>query len=115
MKKAIKARWIKALRSGRYRQGEGGLRIDDGKPEYCCLGVLAQIQGARWDADGCPHLGKQLVGHAAGPSFFLTPKIAAGVRYPTQKRLAEMNDGTGRFASRAVSFDDIADYIERKL
>lgn len=40
----IKARWIKALRSGKYKQGQGRLRqpTPDGD-EYCCLGVLCEL------------------------------------------------------------------------
>jgi hypothetical protein len=41
IKKSIKKKWIKALRSGKYEQGQTMLCDDDGK--YCCLGVLAQI------------------------------------------------------------------------
>lgn len=116
MDKKLKAKWIKALLGGRYKQGGDGLRINFGRqPEYCCLGVLAQIQGARWDEDGCPHLGKQLVGHIDGPSSFLAPKVAGGLHFATQKRLAEMNDGTGRFYGRISTFKDIAAYIMAKL
>jgi fatty acid-binding protein DegV len=39
MDKDIKAKWLEALRSGRYRQGEGALRVDD---KFCCLGVLPE-------------------------------------------------------------------------
>ena len=37
----IKAKWLEALRSGKYEQGKGCLRDHEGK--YCCLGVLADI------------------------------------------------------------------------
>jgi len=37
-------KWLKALESGKYKQGKGYLcRIDNGKPEYCCLGVAAKV------------------------------------------------------------------------
>jgi hypothetical protein len=41
MKTKIKELWIEALRSGKYQQGEGLLKTQDGK--YCCLGVLCDI------------------------------------------------------------------------
>jgi len=42
--KENRAKWIKALSSGRYRQAEGILRhIDHGRKKYCCLGVACQI------------------------------------------------------------------------
>jgi hypothetical protein len=48
MNQVIKKKWVKALRSGKYKQGSINLRNTKGG--YCCLGVLAEIiQGA--DAD----------------------------------------------------------------
>ena len=41
MDKKIKTRWLKALRSGKYKQGKQTLRTKDG--EYCCLGVLCDL------------------------------------------------------------------------
>lgn len=38
----LKAKWIKALRSGKYEQGKDYL-YKNGK--YCCLGVLGCIKG----------------------------------------------------------------------
>lgn len=34
-------KWLKALRSGEYRQGRGQLRNNKG--EYCCLGVACEV------------------------------------------------------------------------
>ena len=51
-------RWVKALRSGKYEQGCGSLKMnvksEDGlitdKHQYCCLGVLCDISGiGEWD------------------------------------------------------------------
>lgn len=51
MKKRIKKLWLKALRSGKYKQGKGCLRADR---KYCCLGVLCDVyakeKGERWGA-----------------------------------------------------------------
>ena len=41
MNKNAKA-WVKALRSGKYKQGEGVLRVED---KYCCLGVACELAG----------------------------------------------------------------------
>lgn len=45
MKKSIKKKWLKALRSGEYKQGTGNLRDKDfdGETNFCCLGVLCNI------------------------------------------------------------------------
>lgn len=41
----IKAQWVAALRSGEYKQGQGGLQsiTADGVATHCCLGVLCDI------------------------------------------------------------------------
>jgi hypothetical protein len=36
--------WLRALRSGEYKQGRRVLKDDDGA--YCCLGVLCELVGA---------------------------------------------------------------------
>ncbi len=40
MNAAIKAKWLDALRSGKYEQGAKRLRRNDA---YCCLGVLCDL------------------------------------------------------------------------
>lgn len=40
MNKEIKKRWLKALRSGEYKQGKKALKTKKG---FCCLGVLCDI------------------------------------------------------------------------
>ena len=99
MDKKLKARWVKALRSGRYKQGDGTLKADG---RYCCLGVLRQIadpkdrgfRRARASDDNALLSNKQL------RRFGLTNK--------RQNELAEMNDGGQKFPA-------IADYIEKHL
>lgn len=101
MNKTIKRKWIKALRSGEYAQGEGNLKCGpnlDGEMEYCCLGVLRAI---------CPELKLK----KSGEEEMLTPKSTEekiGLTYKQQIKLAKMND-SGR------SFNYIATYIERFL
>ena len=41
MKKEIANIWVKALRSGKYKQGVCALHTSDNK--YCCLGVLCDL------------------------------------------------------------------------
>lgn len=65
MNKEIQKKWVEALRSGKYRQGEESLwssyqevllSVDDDGQEhweevgetYCCLGVLCQIVDPEW-------------------------------------------------------------------
>lgn len=43
MNQRIKKLWIKALRSGKYKQGEGYLRRNGDAERFCCLGVLCDL------------------------------------------------------------------------
>lgn len=45
MKKRVLTKWLKALRSGAYKQGRGALcQIDKkGNESFCCLGVLCDL------------------------------------------------------------------------
>lgn len=43
MKKELKDKWVAALRSGKYEQGQNYLRTE--KNKYCCLGVLCEVAG----------------------------------------------------------------------
>lgn len=45
MKKRVLTKWLKALRSGKYKQGRGTLcQIDkNGNESFCCLGVLCDL------------------------------------------------------------------------
>ncbi len=40
MKKDIKKKWLKALRSGEYKKATGSLKTTSG---FCCLGVLSDL------------------------------------------------------------------------
>lgn len=42
LKKETKNMWLEALRSGKYKQGQGCLKK---RNRHCCLGVLAEEQG----------------------------------------------------------------------
>lgn len=110
----LKVKWLKALRSGRYKQGDSYLK-NDGK--FCCLGVLAQIQGAKWVANA-PVIGGEIASPADTNATELWPRFAGGLRKKTQDVLAAMNDGAGRYGAEGKgswSFKQIAAYIEKRL
>jgi hypothetical protein len=110
MDKKIKKQWVKALRSGEYRQGAyalGRLSADGVYIEsFCCLGVLAhECDPTPWVRD------RELVAvDPAGP-FTLSPKFleAAGLSREVIGQLAFLNDDGGK------TFDEIADWIEENL
>jgi hypothetical protein len=45
MKNKVMKKWVKALRSGKYKQGRDLLKQLDSKnqPRHCCLGVLCEL------------------------------------------------------------------------
>jgi hypothetical protein len=45
MKQNIMKKWVKALRSGKYKQGTGTLKQfnSKGQAQHCCLGVLCEL------------------------------------------------------------------------
>ena len=45
MKQNIMKKWVKALRSGKFKQGTGTLKQynSKGQVKYCCLGVLCEL------------------------------------------------------------------------
>jgi hypothetical protein len=48
MKKRVKRLWLKALRSGKYKQAQGMLKTTSGQDSrYCCLGVLCEVAVAQ--------------------------------------------------------------------
>lgn len=114
MKPGIRRRWLKALRSGEYKQGVGKLRQTDtyGKvpvQRFCCLGVLCDL----YKKDRV----KQGYTNATFPrsKVEVLPKSVmawAGLKQedPDVKNgsLAELNDC-------GVSFKKISRIIERQL
>jgi hypothetical protein len=114
MKKKYKDAWIKALRSGRYKQCREQLRDGEG---YCCLGVLARINGSSkkdlesqasdLDDGVCiTDLNLSIILHGQLSDSFLKK---VGIKTTEQSRLIKLNDDL------SYDFIGIADYIEDNL
>lgn len=45
MRKEVMKKWVKALRSGKFKQGQGTLKQFNkkGQEQHCCLGVLCEL------------------------------------------------------------------------
>ena len=45
MRKEVMVKWVKALRSGKFKQGQGTLKQFNSKgvAQHCCLGVLCEL------------------------------------------------------------------------
>jgi hypothetical protein len=96
----FKARWVKALRSGEFKQARERLASPSG---YCCLGVACQIEGIDFDPD-----------EIWPPSTFSSihnlerKPPNSGTFLTARSFLAHLNDS-------GKPFSEIADYIEANL
>lgn len=98
MNAELKAKWIEALRSGKYTQGRDQLRYG---VRFCCLGVVCDlVMPNAWSLN-------RLIDNGCRYDFMPPPSI--GVPDDLQDELASMNDIDRK------SFAEIADYIERNV
>lgn len=112
MNKDLKKKWIDALRSGKYLQGQDRLCH---KGAYCCLGVLGSILPKTIDFEICDFYEEGVVYVWDGEEYtecdeYLPLDIGKiiGLELPMQEKLARMNDN-------GKSFEEIADFIEENL
>lgn len=100
----LKKKWIKALRSGRYKQARGTLKRGTA---HCCLGVLYRIQRGDF---------KEISGLQTS---YLPTGFEGGLTKDRTTDLAARNDGTystlTKGQHREHDFNEIADYIEKYL
>jgi len=116
MNKEIKEKWVKALRSGEYKQGCDYLKQEGLVYRYCCIGVLVDI-GLEGEWREVLSSGKYKFYPAGenkdGTTFY---EFINGQKYldklsitmGQQKALADMNDN-------GTPFCQIADWIEKNL
>lgn len=119
MKKTIKDKWVKALRSGKYKQGHCLLKKGN---TYCCLGVLTDLyikaKKKKWTYDGMAN-GKKIYIYKSRKdisSAYLPKEVQdwAGLKSPDPQpknhcELTLLND------SRKKTFKQIATIIEKGL
>lgn len=108
MKKKYAMKWIKALRSGEYKQGQPG-KMQDDEGGYCCLGVLREI----CRSSGGPQILTNSEASLVGMRSLLG--VMPGIT------LTELNDGAYVTRHRTPSgqperftFEEIADIIEQE-
>lgn len=97
--KRFKTKWLKALRSGEYKQGRGQLCIQD---RYCCLGVACVIAG------------HDMKDESLIPIAYDNVPILLREHSTFIAQLTAMNDGV-RGYKRPRSFKQIANWIEKNL
>lgn len=114
----IKEKWVTALRSGEYNQGENCLKVVNSKDEerHCCLGVLCEVVDGVTFGDGRFHY-KDNTGVAALPTELVDDLGLNGpevrIEALDNTTLTAFNDGLGDKDKH--SFDEIADIIEKHL
>lgn len=117
----VKAKWVAALRSGKYRQGKNALRYDFGEgSEFCCLGVLCDLHDSSlWDKKDARmgvYTYESSEGHRVGFDLPQNVRDWAGIPEADPNvwdngalaKLSQLND-FGR------TFDEIATLIEESL
>jgi len=122
MKPKIKEKWIKALRSGDYLQGNGALkRILNEVTTHCCLGVLCDLHskeiGEKWVYDplepSC-HLGAHMYYTRMG---VLPDEVLdwAGLKNWDSNVAIDRNNLVDLNDDEEYTFEQIAEVIEGKL
>lgn len=100
-------RWLAALRSGEYRQGQGALKwIVDGVGEFCCIGVAADlIDPGGWSKAHSERHSRLWRGGGTFAAWEYIPWMTADMA-----RLGlQLNDRDG------LSFAEIADRMEAEF
>jgi len=111
--KAFKTKWLKALRSGKFKKGKSML-YDKDDDTYCCLGVAGAICGVTNMHNICyldRKENKKIRGLSKVPKLLIgngTYSFSLDAVNPIAKKLSYMND-------KGSSFNKIADWIEKHL
>lgn len=105
LSQVLARKWVKALEGGRFKQGKYELRkaSEEESPQYCCLGVLARIKGARFNKRGFPRFS----GKEVGTNSYLNEKFC-GMDSGEQSFFSNMNDHAN------LSFKQIAIEVRNK-
>jgi hypothetical protein len=108
MQKVNRKRWVEALRSGEYEQGQSFLNKNN---KFCCLGVLCEIVGVEKEYIPTNYLfsyGEEKSISACSKEVMDVVGLndTLGMYNNYSASLANLNDGLGK------SFDQIADIIE---
>ena len=126
MNPTVKKLWLKALRSGKYNQARGFMRVtkrsspetrtqarivNDANTGYCCLGVLTEV------AVEVGEIKKFKAAHGGNSTPSLTVRAWAGLNTATMDQLSSLNDTSSTHSGKwpKNNFAAIANYIEKEL
>lgn len=101
----FKARWVEALESDRYEQGQSALKTHSDK--FCCLGVAADLK----DPDGWYEAACNIEHYWAGGCLSLRDNARKEISLSrdAQNELIRMND------DGKMTFTEIAKWIKENL
>lgn len=116
MRAKYKAKWLEALRSGKYIQGRKWLKhriLPEGSFKYCCLGVMCELVAEDFGVSTAEYdtkVGKLIINFGANARW-MPDEIALAIGLPrsTATALMSMNDEGG------FTFREIADWIEENV
>ena len=112
MKRADRDKWVAALRSGKYQQGQNSLCH---RKKYCCLGVLAEVVGPGLVpiSFGTQSYGvRDELTHGTFRTTMWGERSGEPLDEETVLTLISMNDGRGVLPA---SFEEIAYWIEANI
>ena len=124
MNRNIRDRWIRELRSGKYKQTRERLRIGD---RYCCLGVLCNIyseerRAGSWDKLEEWRGPREFSRYQKGEFEFIDElgfkertKITPHMRIWSGLSKEMNNELTNKNDREQLDFNEIADFIENEL
>lgn len=107
-----KDEWVKALRSGKYKQQEGCLRRGDG---FCCLGVKRDLEGCEWIPfnNGPRYLdGTYMLNYRGDSGLDGSGYFQGVVSYMDQFNIEKQASNLSKLNDFGFTFQEIADIIE---
>lgn len=120
MNPEVKAQWVAALRSGKYKQGPRRV-LNDGEGGWCCLGVLCDLYAQTHD-DKWVIVDEAMALASMGGPHYPAPQVREWASFYEDDHFIEID---GVSASAAVhndgfslprrTFAEIADAIEAQL
>lgn len=111
MRKTVAKKWIKALRSGKYKQGQSFLKQynEKNQPRHCCLGVLCELYNDEMKKNHKKMLSTKIRYKNSGIDC-VTFNNKEGELPKIVMKWADISDSIGRCAGRcAVEYCSLAD------
>jgi hypothetical protein len=102
MKYEIAMKWVEALRSGNYKQGQYYIKNND---KFCCLGVLCDISKQ----------GEWKEGHYLNNDEYLPEEVMewAGMKSSSGCFNVKSGRNLSKLNDNGMTFEEIADIIEK--